>query len=476
MEGDGAQVSPPTYLDIEGCVRMGQCSWTDPSLVQCKKFFPATAKTAVERLQFYASRFPCVEVDMSNYSIPTPFRVTQWVEATPKKFVFHFKAYQMFTARSCDGGMLPGHIRAALYPQQPAGAEDDNEEAGPPPENRHRGEKVTWKSLSEPLQQELWDTYNRALAPAYDAGKLGLVLFQYFADLRPTDESREWILECRKRLRPEYKMAVELRNPHWVEPAELQRTLAWLRQHNLCFVAIDEFSTYPVVPALTVPDCMYIRVHRREGKDRLLSDAELARWAERLRSIEIPPSMAGSVADKAVAIHFLWNTNYENQSVVNSQKLSKLLGNGVYDWKSQLGKAPGSVMSMFANAAAKKPPAPPAPVVPVKREAPKHTAVAPAPADSEEATSEPPIVNSQVPPPLEESVDEVSIVAPPAVKDEPIDLDDDVVPLSPEKVKAPNKRPASTPTKSSPAKKKAATAPGPAQPGIKSFFSGTKKS
>jgi uncharacterized protein YecE (DUF72 family) len=44
---------------------VGTASWTDPTLVKSALFYPAGATTAAERLAFYASHFPTVEVDSS---------------------------------------------------------------------------------------------------------------------------------------------------------------------------------------------------------------------------------------------------------------------------------------------------------------------------------------------------------------------------------------------------------------------------
>jgi hypothetical protein len=40
--------------------KMGLCSWTDKELIDSKKFFPSFSKDSVERLRFYATKYPCV--------------------------------------------------------------------------------------------------------------------------------------------------------------------------------------------------------------------------------------------------------------------------------------------------------------------------------------------------------------------------------------------------------------------------------
>ena len=46
-----------------GQVRVGTASWTDKTLL-ASGWYPDDAKSAEERLAYYASRFPVVEVDL----------------------------------------------------------------------------------------------------------------------------------------------------------------------------------------------------------------------------------------------------------------------------------------------------------------------------------------------------------------------------------------------------------------------------
>ncbi len=59
-------------------IKHGVCSWTDPSLLTCG-FYPKGCANNSERLRFFSTHMPCVEVDSSNYAIPPVDRVTKWV-------------------------------------------------------------------------------------------------------------------------------------------------------------------------------------------------------------------------------------------------------------------------------------------------------------------------------------------------------------------------------------------------------------
>ena len=53
-----------------GVVRIGTASWTDPTMTAAGVFYPDGADSAEERLAYYASRFPLVEVDSTYYALP----------------------------------------------------------------------------------------------------------------------------------------------------------------------------------------------------------------------------------------------------------------------------------------------------------------------------------------------------------------------------------------------------------------------
>ena len=83
--GDGAS---PAAVGRRRNVRIGLCSWSDPSLIRSKAFYPRGAGTPEGRLRYYAQHFPVVEVDSSFYAMPDPANAVKWVERTPANFRF----------------------------------------------------------------------------------------------------------------------------------------------------------------------------------------------------------------------------------------------------------------------------------------------------------------------------------------------------------------------------------------------------
>src|SRR6476469_816190 len=97
-------------------VRVGTASWTDPTIVKGGVFYPRGTSSAEDRLRFYASQFPVVEVDSSYYSLPEKANAVLWVERTPANFVFHLKAHALLTGQPSEAARLPQEVIDVLPP------------------------------------------------------------------------------------------------------------------------------------------------------------------------------------------------------------------------------------------------------------------------------------------------------------------------------------------------------------------------
>src|SRR5689334_11772589 len=85
-------------IAMEGArVLCGTCSWTDKTLTQEARWYPKKTMKAAERLAFYSSRFPLVEVDSTYYFPPTPEVARTWAERTPDGFTMNIKAWSLLT-------------------------------------------------------------------------------------------------------------------------------------------------------------------------------------------------------------------------------------------------------------------------------------------------------------------------------------------------------------------------------------------
>src|SRR6266496_3849374 len=140
-----------------GKVLVGISSWTEPTLVKEGTFYPPEAKSAEERLRFYASQFPIVEVDSSYYFPPSERNSALWIERTPKDFTFNVKAYSLLTQHPTKVDSLYKEVKEAL-PEELAGKRNVYAERIPPE-----------------LLDEVWQRFASALMPLHSAGKLGCV-------------------------------------------------------------------------------------------------------------------------------------------------------------------------------------------------------------------------------------------------------------------------------------------------------------
>lgn len=138
-------------------------------------------------------------------------------------------------------------------------------------------------------KNELWDAYNENIEPVIASNKLGCVLFQFQAGFIANEENRLHLLDCRRRLSSKCKMAgivfledrylseVEFRSKTWLLEPELSKTVEFLTKNKICFACSDEPALVPIILRGTT-DFAYIRVHRRVGSNRILSEVEIEAW------------------------------------------------------------------------------------------------------------------------------------------------------------------------------------------------------
>jgi uncharacterized protein YecE (DUF72 family) len=293
-------------------ILVGTCSWTDPTLIACRRFYPAGVSSAEARLRFYAEHFPLVEVDSTYYAPPSERNARFWAERTPDGFVFDVKAYALLTGHGARFDRLPTALRALV--------------TAPADGNKN----VYLRHLPAEGVELIWRIHRQALEPLREAGKLGAVLFQFPPWFTRTTENVDYVRSLRRRL-PDYRLAVEFRGGGWMEEEAAAGTLALLEHEGLAYVSVDEpqglrSSTPPVAAATT--ELGYVRLHGRNrdtwdarsavASDRfnyLYSDGELHEWLPRVREL----------AQTARAVHVLFNNNYEDYGLRNARQMASLL-------------------------------------------------------------------------------------------------------------------------------------------------------
>jgi uncharacterized protein YecE (DUF72 family) len=311
----GIERSPVIHVPGGGSVSLGTASWTDPTITKGHVFYPKGVTTPEERLRYYASRFPLVEVDSSYYALPKREVADLWVDRTPDAFTFNLKAYAPMTGQPTEVARLPEALRDAL-PHVFAGKS-----------------RVYPKDLPGDLVDAIWAEFLDAVEPLRAAGKLGAIVLQYPKWVVPSPEHREMIVDARRRL-GDVPGAVEFRNPTWFGTAkrETARTLDFLRDHELAFVMVDGpqglASSVPPVAGVTSPTLAMLRMH---GRNTQTWEAKGVPTVERYRYLydrqqltEWTPTIE-QAASAASHVHVVLNNCYGNYGTTNALELASLL-------------------------------------------------------------------------------------------------------------------------------------------------------
>ncbi|MFD0669598.1 DUF72 domain-containing protein [Ramlibacter sp. MAHUQ-53] len=293
-------------------IRVGTASWTDKSLIDCGRFYPRKTLSAEERLRFYASRFPLVEVDSSYYAIPSPANARLWAERTPPGFEFNVKAFRLFTGHQTPPVVLHKDIRQALGPRVP--------------------QVLYYRQLPPELRDELWRRFHEALAPLQAAGKLVAVHFQFAPWVRNTREGRAQVAHCVERMGGQL-VSVEFRHRSWFEGAQYEATLDFERSLQVAHTIVDApqgfDNSVPPVWAVTDPRLALLRLHGRNAATWNVQGASAA--SDRFNYLYSHEELAGlvpplrEVAALARRAHVLFNNNMEDQGQVCAREMRALL-------------------------------------------------------------------------------------------------------------------------------------------------------
>ena len=210
-------------------------------------------------LDYYARHFDTVEVNATFYRLPTEKAVRGWVEQTPDDFVLTIKMSRYVT-----------HVK---------------------------------RLRDLPPSLELF--YGR-LAPLLDSPKLGPMLWQLPPTFRRDDERLADALA----LLPPGRHAFEFRHESWFAPEVLEL----LRAHGVALVIGDRPEVHAFQTHDLTADWTFVRFHSgTRGRRGNYSDAELRKWAERLRSWPV----------REAFVYF--NNDWEGFAPRNALRLKELL-------------------------------------------------------------------------------------------------------------------------------------------------------
>ncbi|HEU4583319.1 MAG TPA: DUF72 domain-containing protein [Polyangiaceae bacterium] len=295
-------------------ILVGTASWTDKTLIDCGRFYPADAKTPEARLRYYASQFRLVEVDSSYYALPASKTAQLWAERTPQGFVFDVKAFRLFTGHPAAAKALPADLRGAL-------AAD--------------AAKLYYRDLPDEIRAELWRRFREALEPLDKAGKLGAVLLQFAPWVIANREGFAQVQHAAEKLGG-LRVATEFRNRSWFSQKARERVLAFEREQGLIHVVVDEpqgfASSVPPVWEATTERLAILRLHGHNQE--MWTKKGLASSAERFNYLYSTPELKSllpgiqQLGKAARSVHVLFNNCFEDKAQVNARELVELLGAG----------------------------------------------------------------------------------------------------------------------------------------------------
>jgi uncharacterized protein YecE (DUF72 family) len=293
-------------------IKTGTAAWADRRLVE-SGWYPAHVRSPEAKLRYYASRFPVVENDSTYWAFPDAERVATWAERSPDGFTMNIKAHALLTQHYASVRGLPRDVRESL------------------PGDVLAKPHVYPKDLGAGVMRTLTTRFRDALAPLDDAGKLGVVLFQ-FPVWFPISSAHKAELS---RIRDSFdalRVAIELRNETWMSEDNRRETLEFLGREGLIYVCVDEpqgfvASIPPIVAATS--DLAVVRMHGRNParwRDRShgrrsggwpyrYSHDELVDWAARIRAL----------AARTDEVHVIFSNGPLDNAVRNAQELAELL-------------------------------------------------------------------------------------------------------------------------------------------------------
>ena len=294
-------------------IRIGTASWSHPALIDTGRFYPSEQMSAEERLRFYTTQFPLVEVDSSFYAMTPPSMAHQWAQRTPDDFVMNVKAFRLFTGHQTSPQALPADVRDAL----PKALRDKS--------------ILYYRDVPPELHDVLWERFVDGIAPLRQAGRLGLVHFQFAPWVVRNRAGQAHVEHCVERMQG-HTVSVEFRNFSWFDGMNARDTIAFQRDLDIVHTIVDEPQGFancvPSIWEVTHRSHALVRMHGRNehtwnhrgasssGRfNYQYDDAELEGLAAQIARLDAP----------SLNLHVVMNNNAEDFAQANGRQLFETL-------------------------------------------------------------------------------------------------------------------------------------------------------
>lgn len=224
-------------------------------------FYPDDVKSS-DYLEYYTTKFDCVELNSSFYHLPKPKTVDGWMKRTPDYFQFCPKMSRYITHQ---------------------------------------------KRLHE--IDEAVENFFEVINPMQE--KSGPVLVQFPPGLEYNESRVHHFLDVLKDKHSDFRFAIEVRDESWLNDDFFKL----LSDYNTALVIADSGDRYPYSDVVT-SDFVYIRFH---GREKLYaSDYDKNMLKPYARSIE-------HWLKEDLDVWVFFNNDYEGHAVKNAEKLAEML-------------------------------------------------------------------------------------------------------------------------------------------------------
>ena len=292
-------------------VRIGIAGWDDASLVESGAFYPRSCAGTEDRLAHCARQFRLLELDFAD-TPPTERVVERWTDSTPEGFVLDVAAFRLLTLHPTPLDAFWPDLRSGLAP------------------SLREQRSIQARDLPVGLLDDALDRFLAALEPMTRFGKLGVVRFCFPPSFAPSQESLDYLVWLRQRA-GDVRLAVEFRNREWLASGQRDKTMAFLEEHRLAYVCVDEPQGFPSsVPAVTAvtSDIAVVHFHGRnadtwERED--LADSERYAYAYRRADLEPWAARIQKLAATGRPVHVVMGNRHRDEAVRAARLLRRVL-------------------------------------------------------------------------------------------------------------------------------------------------------
>jgi uncharacterized protein YecE (DUF72 family) len=269
-------------------IRIGTSSWADPEFV--RDWYPPKLPAAA-RLSWYAEHFDYVEVNSTFYAIPVQRVTRRWDSETPADFLFDVKLH----------GLLSRHAVKAV---------------SLPPDIRGHAETNPNLILTPKLEQLVAERILTEVEPLREADKLGAFLLQLSPSFSPSKHKLDELDQLTALFRDE-RLAIELRNRHWLAGPNRDETLEFFQNRHLPFVLVDapeseHFTVMQMENSVTNAKLAYLRLHGRNERGYIAGRSVAERFDYDYSEDEIAgiATRVKDLAEQAEEVHVAFNNNH----------------------------------------------------------------------------------------------------------------------------------------------------------------------